>query len=98
MNYIVTTMCFVLVIRPVLRPKGYERQRGPISRFRMKVWSWLHRNHPRPVAIAACREAFSPTTSPLICDPKDIEDGAEPPPYNPTIKFVDDEDETQEAV
>jgi len=86
-------MCFVLVIRPVLRPKGYERPRGPITRFRMKLWSWLHRSHPRPDAIDACREALSPTMSPLICDPEDFENGNEPPPYHPSIRVMDDRPE-----
>lgn len=87
-------MCFVLVIRTMLRPKGYERPRGPISRLRTKLWSWLHRSHPRPDAIAACRESLSPTMSPLISDLEDPEDGNEPPPYDPNIKVMDNRDGT----
>jgi len=85
-------MCFVLVIRPVLRPKGYERPPGPARRFRMKLWSWLHRNHPRPNAIEACREALSPTRHSSLYYAEELEDNTTigPPPYDPDIIVLED--------
>lgn len=83
-------MCFVLIIRPIMRPGGRPKGAqvpGRLARYQSKFWSWLRRYHPRKEAVNAAMEALSTTESTMLipaCE-QVLSDTKCPPPYNNEI-------------